>query len=156
MTFDPSKINLQQTCQVQGRTTVCVTTKVCFKYRIKSDKKTNTETGEEVMHFLCFLNQIFQFLFFKWCFAPASGTVWLWIRWERLLEDGLTKRTTGSCWRTSPSWTSFAESTPSTRRQVNQSSYTQESRTNFTLKKVLTCSHQGHRRTILVPQRTIQ
>ncbi len=71
MTFDPSKINLQQTCQVQGRTTVCVTTKVCFKYRIKSDKKTNTETGEEVMRFLCFLNQIFQFLFFKWCFAPV-------------------------------------------------------------------------------------
>uniref|UniRef100_A0A8C1I2R2 Integrin subunit alpha 1 n=1 Tax=Cyprinus carpio carpio TaxID=630221 RepID=A0A8C1I2R2_CYPCA len=35
MTFDPSKINLQQTCQVQGRTTVCVKTEVCFKYRIK-------------------------------------------------------------------------------------------------------------------------
>uniref|UniRef100_A0A673NJH5 Integrin, alpha 1 n=1 Tax=Sinocyclocheilus rhinocerous TaxID=307959 RepID=A0A673NJH5_9TELE len=49
MTFDPSKINLQQTCQVQGRTTVCVKTKVCFKYRIKSDKDTNTGTGEEVM-----------------------------------------------------------------------------------------------------------
>uniref|UniRef100_A0A673NFS9 Integrin, alpha 1 n=1 Tax=Sinocyclocheilus rhinocerous TaxID=307959 RepID=A0A673NFS9_9TELE len=44
MTFDPSKINLQQTCQVQGRTTVCVKTKVCFKYRIKSDKDTNTGT----------------------------------------------------------------------------------------------------------------
>uniref|UniRef100_A0A672NP76 Integrin subunit alpha 1 n=1 Tax=Sinocyclocheilus grahami TaxID=75366 RepID=A0A672NP76_SINGR len=52
MTFDPSKINLQQTCQVQGRTTVCVKTKVCFKYRIKSDKDTNTGTGEEVMRFL--------------------------------------------------------------------------------------------------------
>uniref|UniRef100_A0A8C2CCX0 Integrin, alpha 1 n=1 Tax=Cyprinus carpio TaxID=7962 RepID=A0A8C2CCX0_CYPCA len=46
MTFDPSKINLQQTCQVQGRTTVCVKTKVCFKYRIKSDKDTKTETGD--------------------------------------------------------------------------------------------------------------
>ncbi|XP_077099170.1 integrin alpha-1 [Siphateles boraxobius] len=44
MTFDPSKINLQQTCQIHGRTTVCVKTKVCFKYRIKSDKDTNTET----------------------------------------------------------------------------------------------------------------
>ncbi|ROL46698.1 Integrin alpha-1 [Anabarilius grahami] len=44
MTFDPSKINLQQTCQVHGRTTVCVKTKVCFKYRIKSDKDTNTGT----------------------------------------------------------------------------------------------------------------
>ncbi|XP_052464488.1 integrin alpha-1-like isoform X2 [Carassius gibelio] len=44
MTFDPSKINLQQTCQVQGRTTVCVKTIVCFKYRIKSDKDTKIET----------------------------------------------------------------------------------------------------------------
>ncbi|XP_059400633.1 integrin alpha-1-like isoform X2 [Carassius carassius] len=44
MTFDPSKINLQQTCQVQGRTTVCVKTIVCFKYRIKSDKVTKIET----------------------------------------------------------------------------------------------------------------
>uniref|UniRef100_A0A9J7ZMS4 Integrin subunit alpha 1 n=1 Tax=Cyprinus carpio carpio TaxID=630221 RepID=A0A9J7ZMS4_CYPCA len=44
MTFDPSKINLQQTCQVQGRTTVCVKTEVCFKYRIKPDKHTNTGT----------------------------------------------------------------------------------------------------------------
>uniref|UniRef100_A0A671PS22 Integrin alpha-1-like n=1 Tax=Sinocyclocheilus anshuiensis TaxID=1608454 RepID=A0A671PS22_9TELE len=52
MTFDPSKINLQQTCQVQGRTTVCVKTKVCFKYRIKSDKDTNTGTGESLMYSL--------------------------------------------------------------------------------------------------------
>ncbi|XP_043106247.1 integrin alpha-1 isoform X2 [Puntigrus tetrazona] len=44
MTFDPSKINLQQTCQVQGRTTVCVKTRVCFRYRIKSDKKSTTGT----------------------------------------------------------------------------------------------------------------
>ncbi|XP_051541347.1 integrin alpha-1 [Myxocyprinus asiaticus] len=44
MTFDPSKINLQQTCQVHGKTTVCVKTKVCFKYRIKSEKDTNTGT----------------------------------------------------------------------------------------------------------------
>uniref|UniRef100_A0A8C1A1Q4 Integrin subunit alpha 1 n=1 Tax=Cyprinus carpio carpio TaxID=630221 RepID=A0A8C1A1Q4_CYPCA len=52
MTFDPSKINLQQTCQIQGRTTVCVKTKVCFKYRIKSDKDTKTETGESLMYSL--------------------------------------------------------------------------------------------------------
>lgn len=72
MTFDPSKINLQQTCQVQGRTTVCVKTKVCFKYRIKSDKETNTGTGEEVMHFLYVLSiKSFNFCFFKWCFAPV-------------------------------------------------------------------------------------
>ncbi|XP_055064961.2 integrin alpha-1 isoform X1 [Misgurnus anguillicaudatus] len=43
MTFDPSKINLQQTCQVHGKTTVCVKTKVCFKYRIKG-KETDTKT----------------------------------------------------------------------------------------------------------------
>ncbi|XP_051973281.1 integrin alpha-1-like [Xyrauchen texanus] len=44
MTFDPSKINLQQTCQVHGKTTVCVKINVCFKYRIKSEKDTNTGT----------------------------------------------------------------------------------------------------------------
>ena len=39
MTFDPSKINLQQTnCDHQGRRTVCVQTKLCFTYSIKSDK----------------------------------------------------------------------------------------------------------------------
>lgn len=46
MTFDPVKINLQHTCQVHGKTTVCVKTTVCFKYRIKSDKDMNTGTGE--------------------------------------------------------------------------------------------------------------
>lgn len=72
MTFDPSKINLQQTCQVQGRTTVCVKTEVCFKYRIKPDKHTNTGTGEEVMRELYVLSvKSFQFCFFKWCFAPV-------------------------------------------------------------------------------------
>ncbi|KAI7793414.1 putative integrin alpha-1 [Triplophysa rosa] len=44
MTFDPSKINLQQTCQVHGKTTVCVKTRVCFQYRIKSEKDTTTGT----------------------------------------------------------------------------------------------------------------
>lgn len=44
MTFDPVKINLQHTCQVHGKTTVCVKTTVCFKYRIKSDKDMNTRT----------------------------------------------------------------------------------------------------------------
>lgn len=46
MTFDPSKINLQQTCQVHGKTTVCVKTRVCFQYRIKSEKDANTGTGK--------------------------------------------------------------------------------------------------------------
>ncbi|XP_029300794.1 integrin alpha-1 [Cottoperca gobio] len=42
MTFDPVKINLQQTqyqCEHGGRKSVCVTTEVCFVYSIKSDKQ---------------------------------------------------------------------------------------------------------------------
>uniref|UniRef100_A0A8C5A9V2 VWFA domain-containing protein n=1 Tax=Gadus morhua TaxID=8049 RepID=A0A8C5A9V2_GADMO len=39
MTFDPSKINIQQTnCEFQDRRTVCVQTELCFTYSIKSDK----------------------------------------------------------------------------------------------------------------------
>ncbi|XP_072514317.1 integrin alpha-1 [Salminus brasiliensis] len=42
MNFDLNKINLQQpTCQVYGRDTVCVNAKVCFTYKIKSEKETN-------------------------------------------------------------------------------------------------------------------
>uniref|UniRef100_A0A3Q3IMN1 VWFA domain-containing protein n=1 Tax=Monopterus albus TaxID=43700 RepID=A0A3Q3IMN1_MONAL len=40
MTFDPVKINLQQSqfqCEYGGRKSVCVTAKVCFSYNIKSD-----------------------------------------------------------------------------------------------------------------------
>uniref|UniRef100_A0A8B9K3H6 Integrin, alpha 1 n=1 Tax=Astyanax mexicanus TaxID=7994 RepID=A0A8B9K3H6_ASTMX len=41
MTFDLNKINLQQpTCNIQGRDTVCVNAKVCFTYKIKSEKET--------------------------------------------------------------------------------------------------------------------
>lgn len=72
MTFDPSKINLQQTCQVHGRTTVCVKTKVCFKYRIKSDTDTNTETGKSLKLFLYVLSvKSFIFCVFKCCFPPV-------------------------------------------------------------------------------------
>lgn len=42
MTFDPVKINLQQTqyqCERGARKSVCVTTEVCFVYGIKSDKQ---------------------------------------------------------------------------------------------------------------------
>ncbi|KAM8872070.1 integrin alpha-1 [Synchiropus picturatus] len=42
MTFDPAKINLQQSqyqCERAGRRSVCVTTEVCFTFRIKSDKQ---------------------------------------------------------------------------------------------------------------------
>uniref|UniRef100_A0A8B9K2T0 Integrin, alpha 1 n=1 Tax=Astyanax mexicanus TaxID=7994 RepID=A0A8B9K2T0_ASTMX len=45
MTFDLNKINLQQpTCNIQGRDTVCVNAKVCFTYKIKSEKETSTRT----------------------------------------------------------------------------------------------------------------
>uniref|UniRef100_A0A8B9K6V9 Integrin, alpha 1 n=1 Tax=Astyanax mexicanus TaxID=7994 RepID=A0A8B9K6V9_ASTMX len=47
MTFDLNKINLQQpTCNIQGRDTVCVNAKVCFTYKIKSEKETSTRTGD--------------------------------------------------------------------------------------------------------------
>lgn len=48
MTFDPVKINLQQTqYQCGGRKSVCVTTEVCFVYNIKSDNQdANSAAGE--------------------------------------------------------------------------------------------------------------
>ncbi|XP_051794568.1 integrin alpha-1 [Acanthochromis polyacanthus] len=42
MTFNPAKINLQQSqhlCEHGGRKSVCVTTKVCFFYSVKSDQQ---------------------------------------------------------------------------------------------------------------------
>ncbi|KAJ7986932.1 hypothetical protein DPEC_G00333510 [Dallia pectoralis] len=42
LTFDPSKINLQQPskdCVLGGRETVCVKTRVCFSYSVKSEKE---------------------------------------------------------------------------------------------------------------------
>uniref|UniRef100_A0A6Q2X903 VWFA domain-containing protein n=1 Tax=Esox lucius TaxID=8010 RepID=A0A6Q2X903_ESOLU len=48
MTFDPSKINLQQPskdCVLGGRETVCVKTRICFSYSVKSEKgETNSYT----------------------------------------------------------------------------------------------------------------
>lgn len=61
MTFDPSKINLQQTCQVHGKTTVCVKIRVCFKYRIKSEKDTKTGTGTSHTFLLTALSWSFFF-----------------------------------------------------------------------------------------------
>ncbi|XP_034752463.1 integrin alpha-1 [Etheostoma cragini] len=52
MTFDPVKINLQQTqyqCEYGGRKSVCVTTDVCFVYAIKSDKQ-DINTPAEVRY----------------------------------------------------------------------------------------------------------
>uniref|UniRef100_A0A6Q2XR40 VWFA domain-containing protein n=1 Tax=Esox lucius TaxID=8010 RepID=A0A6Q2XR40_ESOLU len=49
MTFDPSKINLQQPskdCVLGGRETVCVKTRICFSYSVKSEKgETNSATA---------------------------------------------------------------------------------------------------------------
>ncbi|XP_031173579.1 integrin alpha-1 [Sander lucioperca] len=52
MTFDPFKINLQQTqhqCEHGGRKSVCVTTEVCFVYSIKSDKQ-DVNTSAEIRY----------------------------------------------------------------------------------------------------------
>ncbi|CAJ1070776.1 integrin alpha-1 [Xyrichtys novacula] len=47
MTFDPAKINLQQAqCEHGGRKSVCVKTKVCFAYSIKSDQQGSDSTAE--------------------------------------------------------------------------------------------------------------
>uniref|UniRef100_A0A8D3BUL3 VWFA domain-containing protein n=1 Tax=Scophthalmus maximus TaxID=52904 RepID=A0A8D3BUL3_SCOMX len=49
MTFDPVKINLQQSqyqCEHSGRKSMCVTTEVCFVYSVKSDKpKFDSDAG---------------------------------------------------------------------------------------------------------------
>uniref|UniRef100_A0A8L0DT99 Integrin, alpha 1 n=1 Tax=Oncorhynchus mykiss TaxID=8022 RepID=A0A8L0DT99_ONCMY len=54
MTFDPSKINLQQPskgCMLGGRETVCVKTRVCFSYSVKSEKDdANSGTGESLIN----------------------------------------------------------------------------------------------------------
>uniref|UniRef100_A0A4W4H060 Integrin, alpha 1 n=1 Tax=Electrophorus electricus TaxID=8005 RepID=A0A4W4H060_ELEEL len=45
MTFNVTKINLQQpSCEIRGKTTVCVHVTVCFTYNIKSEKETQPET----------------------------------------------------------------------------------------------------------------
>ncbi|XP_076014557.1 integrin alpha-1 [Genypterus blacodes] len=47
MTFDPVKINLQQSqfqCEHAGRLTTCVNVEVCFNYKIKSDKQHSAST----------------------------------------------------------------------------------------------------------------
>uniref|UniRef100_A0A8C7R5C7 Integrin subunit alpha 1 n=1 Tax=Oncorhynchus mykiss TaxID=8022 RepID=A0A8C7R5C7_ONCMY len=56
MTFDPNKINLQQPsedCVLGERATVCVKTRVCFSYSVKSEKDhTNLGTGESLINTL--------------------------------------------------------------------------------------------------------
>uniref|UniRef100_A0A8C7IJN8 Integrin subunit alpha 1 n=1 Tax=Oncorhynchus kisutch TaxID=8019 RepID=A0A8C7IJN8_ONCKI len=54
MTFDPSKINLQQPskgCMLGGRETVCVKTRVCFSYSVKSEKD-DTNSGTAIKYSL--------------------------------------------------------------------------------------------------------
>lgn len=48
MTFNPSKVNLQQTehqCEHGNRKSICVKTKLCFTYRVKSDQPTVDTTA---------------------------------------------------------------------------------------------------------------
>lgn len=50
MTFDPAKINLQQTqyhCERGSRRSTCVTTEVCFSYWVKSDNQAPHSTAGE-------------------------------------------------------------------------------------------------------------
>uniref|UniRef100_A0A4W5N1C3 Integrin subunit alpha 1 n=1 Tax=Hucho hucho TaxID=62062 RepID=A0A4W5N1C3_9TELE len=52
MTFDPSKINLQQPtkgCTLGGRETACVKTRVCFSYSVKSEKD-DTNLGTAIQY----------------------------------------------------------------------------------------------------------
>uniref|UniRef100_A0A8C8K3K1 VWFA domain-containing protein n=1 Tax=Oncorhynchus tshawytscha TaxID=74940 RepID=A0A8C8K3K1_ONCTS len=62
MTFDPSKINLQQPskgCMLGGRETVCVKTRVCFSYSVKSEKDdTNSGTGESLINPFPFIQYV--------------------------------------------------------------------------------------------------
>uniref|UniRef100_A0A665UZT5 VWFA domain-containing protein n=1 Tax=Echeneis naucrates TaxID=173247 RepID=A0A665UZT5_ECHNA len=52
MTFDPAKINLQQSqCEHGGRKSVCVTTQVCFAYAIKSEQQ-NLNVAAEILYSL--------------------------------------------------------------------------------------------------------
>ncbi|XP_027031206.1 integrin alpha-1 [Tachysurus fulvidraco] len=46
MSFSANKINMQQpTCRIHGKDTVCVKTKVCFRYTVKSEKEKNLATS---------------------------------------------------------------------------------------------------------------
>uniref|UniRef100_A0A7N6FKN3 VWFA domain-containing protein n=1 Tax=Anabas testudineus TaxID=64144 RepID=A0A7N6FKN3_ANATE len=57
MTFNPPKINLQHSqyqCEHGGRQSVCVTTKVCFFYSIKSDNKDANSAAGETCNILYF------------------------------------------------------------------------------------------------------
>uniref|UniRef100_A0AAQ5YKR3 VWFA domain-containing protein n=1 Tax=Amphiprion ocellaris TaxID=80972 RepID=A0AAQ5YKR3_AMPOC len=61
MTFNPAKINLQQSqhqCEHGGRKSVCVTTEVCFFYSIKSDQQDLDSFAGELHKRRC-VNQTF-------------------------------------------------------------------------------------------------
>ncbi len=86
MTFDPVKINLQQSqCEHGGRISVCVTTKLCFTYSIKSDQQDlNADAGELFSIILlpphCQICCILLFYAFYICrVLQRSATVWLWM-----------------------------------------------------------------------------
>lgn len=77
MSFDPAKINLQQSqCEHNGRKSVCVKTEVCFTYRIKSDKPDpNSMAGEPVTILCCFSHSfkvvVFSYFVFS-CLLPPT------------------------------------------------------------------------------------
>uniref|UniRef100_A0A8C5EVH1 VWFA domain-containing protein n=1 Tax=Gouania willdenowi TaxID=441366 RepID=A0A8C5EVH1_GOUWI len=62
MTFNPSKINLQQTqhqCDHGGRKSVCVMTEVCFAYSVKSDNQdVDSEAVYVLTHFFLILSSM--------------------------------------------------------------------------------------------------
>lgn len=57
MTFDPVKINLQQSqhqCEHGGHKSICVKTEVCFAYSVKSDQQDpNSAAGEPIRVIEC-------------------------------------------------------------------------------------------------------
>ncbi|KAK2823692.1 hypothetical protein Q7C36_020292 [Tachysurus vachellii] len=57
MSFSANKINMQQpTCQIHGKDTVCVKTKVCFSYTVKSEKEKNLV--ETLIHYTLTLDSL--------------------------------------------------------------------------------------------------
>lgn len=77
MSFDPAKINLQQSqCEHNGRKSVCVKTEVCFAYRIKSDQKYLNFTAGEPVGIPCWLSPSFKVVVFSYfvfsCLLPPA------------------------------------------------------------------------------------
>lgn len=80
MTFDPAKINLQQSqhqCEHGGRKSVCVKTKVCFAYSVKSDQQDQESAASEPASFLhsfihSFIVVVIYYSLFSYPLRPAE------------------------------------------------------------------------------------